>query len=71
LLDRIAKLGVPCAATDRGAHVPDDAWAMARLRRLMADRLPRSGDECVGWAICSRAQFLPPIREPTQDAIDR
>jgi hypothetical protein len=51
--------------------VPDDAWAMARLRRPTADRLARSGDECVGWAVFLLDQFPVPVDEPTQDAIDR
>jgi hypothetical protein len=48
-----------------------NAWEMERLRRLVADRLARFGDEGCGWAICPANQFPPPTDEPTQDEIDR
>jgi hypothetical protein len=47
-----------------------DSWEMERLRRLIADRLARLGDEACGWAICPINQFPPPTNEPTQAEID-
>ena len=45
--------------------------AIARLERLAAERLAKAGNEYVGWLICLSCQFPPPVREPTQDEIDR